>query len=199
LTFANGPDPTEINPFRSAPTLYSQIATGCSGAILANPWRAARIEGAPGRRTPRTDPASCASAKATAIDLDQEQAEVVRLSHGKWLGNAPALGAQGSFEQVSPSGPSQINPRATKTNISARNAVLRVATARKASTGDRCMARLADLRSPTKKFTDAKFVSVPTEKPERKHGCSQAGPNSSLKPFGGCSVGLWGRWEEPSP
>ena len=43
---------------------------------------------------------------------------------------------------------SQISPKATKTNISARNAVLRTATARRASTSDKCMARLAVLRSP---------------------------------------------------
>src|SRR5258705_3041704 len=42
----------------------------------------------------------------------------------------------------------QIRPMRMKTPISIRAAVPRVATARKASIGDRCMARLAVLRSP---------------------------------------------------
>jgi hypothetical protein len=61
---------------------------------------------------------------------------------------APILANGSAVRQLQRRGASQISPKATKTNISTRNAVLRAATARKASTGDKCMVRLADLRSP---------------------------------------------------
>lgn len=111
------------------------------------------IEGAPERPPPQIDSALRADATARTIDPDQEQDGDVRQSHGKWHcdASAPNAGSDQScgFDEVPPLGTtSQISPRATKTSISARNAVLRKVTARKASTRDKCMARLAGLRSP---------------------------------------------------
>lgn len=48
-------------------------------------------EGAPERPFPQIDLAFRGGAKALAIGAYQEQAEAVRLSHGKWRGNASAL------------------------------------------------------------------------------------------------------------
>jgi hypothetical protein len=65
---------------------------------------------------------------------------------------------------------SQISPKATKMNISARNAVLRAATARKASTSDKCMARLAVLRSP---MGNSPMLSLFRFRSENSHGKKQ--------------------------
>jgi hypothetical protein len=52
---------------------------------------------------------------------------------------------------------SQINPMTMNAAISIRTAVPRVTTARKASIGDRCMARLAVLRSPQPKINSPRL------------------------------------------
>ena len=74
-----------------------------------------------------------------------------------------------------------------KANISARNVVLRVATARRASTGDKCMAPLF-LRAPVAKFAFVGFVSVPTRNFKAR---PQLKPNQAAArydPLGICSA-----------